>query len=42
MLGFLQRNGFAVVLLTLVPLMIAAVTSRAGKFVAGTTSPMSS
>lgn len=30
-LGFLQRNGFAVVLLTLVPLLFAAVTSSAGK-----------
>ena len=36
-LGFLQRNGFAVVLLTLVPLMAAAVTSRAGKFIGNMT-----
>ena len=30
-LAFLQRNGFAIVLLTLVPLLLAAITSRAGK-----------
>jgi cell division protein FtsW (lipid II flippase) len=30
-LDFLQRNGFLVVLLTLVPLLAAAVTSHAGK-----------
>jgi hypothetical protein len=30
-LDFLQRNGFLVVLLTLVPLLLAAITSRAGK-----------
>ncbi len=32
MLDLAQRNGFAIVLLTLVPLLFAAVTSRAGKF----------
>lgn len=31
-LEFLQRNGFAIVLLTLGPLILAAITSRAGKF----------
>ena len=31
-LSILQRNGFLIVLLTLVPLMLAAITSRAGKF----------
>ncbi|HYJ91167.1 MAG TPA: FtsW/RodA/SpoVE family cell cycle protein, partial [Pyrinomonadaceae bacterium] len=31
MLDFLQRNGFLLVLLTLVPLLAAAVTSHAGK-----------
>ncbi len=36
-LGFLQRNGFAVVLLTLVPLMLAAITSRAGKSIGNMT-----
>jgi cell division protein FtsW (lipid II flippase) len=30
-LGILERNGFLLVLLTLVPLLIAAVTSQAGK-----------
>jgi cell division protein FtsW (lipid II flippase) len=30
-LELLQKNGFAIVLLTLVPLIIAAITSRAGK-----------
>jgi cell division protein FtsW (lipid II flippase) len=32
MLELAQKNGFAIVLLTLVPLFFAAVTSRAGKF----------
>ena len=32
LLEFLQRNGFAIVLLTLGPLILAAITSRAGKF----------
>ena len=32
MLELAQKNGFAIVLLTLVPLLFAAVTSRAGKF----------
>ncbi len=31
-LNILQKNGFLIVLLTLVPLMFAAITSRAGKF----------
>lgn len=31
-LAILQKNGFLIVLLTLVPLMAAAITSRAGKF----------
>jgi cell division protein FtsW (lipid II flippase) len=31
-LDILQRNGFLIVALTLVPLLLAAVTSRAGKF----------
>ncbi|HQY67863.1 MAG TPA: FtsW/RodA/SpoVE family cell cycle protein [Pyrinomonadaceae bacterium] len=31
MIAFLQNNGFLIVLLTLVPLIIAAITSRAGK-----------
>ena len=31
-LAILQKNGFLIVLLTLVPLMLAAITSRAGKF----------
>jgi len=30
-LEFLQRNGFLIVLLTLVPLLLAAITSKAGK-----------
>jgi len=30
-LDFLQRNGFLIVLLTLLPLLVAAVTSKAGK-----------
>ncbi len=30
-LDFLQKNGFLVVLLTLVPLLLAAITSKAGK-----------
>ena len=36
-LNFLQRNGFAVVLLTLVPLLFAAITSRAGKSIGNMT-----
>lgn len=36
-LKFLQENGFLVVLLTLVPLLGAAVTSRAGKFLGNMT-----
>jgi cell division protein FtsW (lipid II flippase) len=36
-LEFLQRNGFVIVLLTLVPLLGAAVMSRAGKFLGGIT-----
>ncbi len=36
-LKFLQDNGFLVVLLTLVPLFIAAITSRAGKSVGNST-----
>ncbi len=36
-LNFLQRNGFAVVLLTLVPLLLAAITSRAGKSIGNMT-----
>jgi cell division protein FtsW (lipid II flippase) len=32
MLDLAQKNGFAIVLLTLVPLLFAAITSRAGKF----------
>lgn len=31
-LELLQKNGFLIVLLTLVPLILAAITSRAGKF----------
>ena len=31
-LNILQKNGFLLVLLTLVPLLFAAITSRAGKF----------
>lgn len=30
-LGLLQKNGFLIVLLTLIPLMLAAITSSAGK-----------
>lgn len=36
-LDLLQRNGFVIVLLTLIPLLIAAVMSRAGKFLGGMT-----
>ena len=36
-LDFLQRNGFLIVLLTLVPLLLAAITSRAGKSVGNMT-----
>ena len=36
-LAFLQRNGFAVVLLTLIPLLLAAITSRAGKSIGNMT-----
>jgi len=36
-LNYLQNNGFLVVLLTLVPLMLAAVTSRAGKSIGNMT-----
>jgi cell division protein FtsW (lipid II flippase) len=36
-LELLQKNGFAIVLLTLVPLFIAAVTSRAGKSIGNMT-----
>ncbi len=36
-LQFLQRNGFAIVLLTLVPLLLAAITSRAGKSIGNMT-----
>lgn len=36
-LRMLQRNGFLVVLLTLIPLFIAAVTSRAGKSIGNMT-----
>lgn len=36
-LNLLQENGFAIVLLTLVPLMIAAITSRAGKSIGNMT-----
>jgi cell division protein FtsW (lipid II flippase) len=36
-LNFLQRNGFAVVLLTLLPLLLAAITSRAGKSIGNMT-----
>jgi cell division protein FtsW (lipid II flippase) len=36
-LNFLQRNGFAVVLLTLLPLMLAAITSSAGKSIGNMT-----
>ena len=36
-LEFLQRNGFAIVLLTLGPLILAAITSRAGKSIGNMT-----
>lgn len=36
-LKLLKENGFAIVLLTLVPLMIAAITSRAGKSIGNMT-----
>ena len=36
-LEILQRNGFLIVLLTLVPLVIAAITSRAGKSIGNMT-----
>lgn len=36
-LEFLQRNGFAIVLLTLIPLILAAITSRAGKSIGNMT-----
>jgi cell division protein FtsW (lipid II flippase) len=36
-LEFLQRNGFAIVLLTLAPLILAAITSRAGKSIGNMT-----
>jgi cell division protein FtsW (lipid II flippase) len=36
-LELLQKNGFLIVLLTLVPLMLAAFTSRAGKSIANMT-----
>ena len=36
-LEFLQNNGFLVVLLTLIPLMIAAVTSQSGKSIGNMT-----
>lgn len=36
-LELLQRNGFLIVLLTLVPLLLAAVTSRAGKSIGNMT-----
>ena len=36
-LEFLQRNGFLLVLLTLVPLILAAITSRAGKSIGNMT-----
>jgi cell division protein FtsW (lipid II flippase) len=36
-LEFLQRNGFAIVLLTLGPLFLAAITSRAGKSIGNMT-----
>jgi cell division protein FtsW (lipid II flippase) len=36
-LDILQRNGFLIVLLTLVPLLIAAVTSQAGKSIGNMT-----
>jgi cell division protein FtsW (lipid II flippase) len=36
-LAFLERNGFAIVLLTLAPLILAAITSRAGKSIGNMT-----
>lgn len=36
-LRFLQNNGFLIVLLTLLPLMLAAITSRAGKSIGNMT-----
>lgn len=36
-LEFLQKNGFLIVLLTLVPLILAAITSRAGKSIGNMT-----
>ncbi len=36
-LEFLQKNGFLIVILTLVPLFIAAITSRAGKSIGNMT-----
>ena len=36
-LEFLQNNGFLIVLLTLLPLMLAAITSRAGKSIGNMT-----
>lgn len=36
-LDLLQRNGFLIVLLTLVPLILAAITSRAGKSIGNMT-----
>ena len=36
-LKFLQNNGFLIVILTLVPLFVAAVTSRAGKSIGNST-----
>jgi len=36
-LEFLQRNGFLLVLLTLVPLILAAITSKAGKSIGNMT-----
>ena len=36
-LEFLQKNGFLVVLLTLIPLMLAAVTSQSGKSIGNMT-----
>ncbi len=36
-LDFMQRNGFAIVLLTLIPLILAAITSKAGKSIGNMT-----
>ena len=36
-LDFLQKNGFLIVFLTLVPLLLAAITSRAGKSIGNMT-----